>query len=83
MRRSLLTALSPRSFLATMAERVKTTLKKPIVLISKIIWLCTCSKLFGTFESESSTVMLTNPNLNLNLKMNTNLYTFIRYYVKC
>ena len=39
MHRSLLTALSPRSFLATMVERVKTTLKKPIVLISKIIAL--------------------------------------------
>ena len=39
MHRSLLTALSPRSFLATMVKRVKTTLKKPIVLISKIIAL--------------------------------------------
>ena len=28
---------------------------------------------------EPSTVMLSNPNLNMNLKMNTNLYTFIRY----
>ena len=44
MRRSLLTALSPRIFLATTAERVKTTLKKNN----------TC-KLFGIFEIESST----------------------------
>ena len=45
MRRSLLTALSPRIFLATTAERVKTTLKKKN----------NTYKLFGTFEFESST----------------------------